>query len=106
MVRDDVEVQVFIRKADEALAQIGYTEHGERHVSLVAHIAYVAGATSFSAQVNELRKIGFDKIPSIVPAARGVANGTFIFSTNAATLPESATARVTAASLALGTSIM
>lgn len=33
-------VKVFIRKADEALAEIGYTEHGERHVGLVAHIAF------------------------------------------------------------------
>jgi metal-dependent HD superfamily phosphatase/phosphodiesterase len=33
-------VKVFVRKADEALAEIGYTEHGERHVGLVSHIAY------------------------------------------------------------------
>jgi metal-dependent HD superfamily phosphatase/phosphodiesterase len=31
---------VYVRKADEALAQIGYTEHGERHVGLVSHIAF------------------------------------------------------------------
>ena len=30
--------------------------------TLVAHLTYVAGATSFSAQVNELRKIGFDAL--------------------------------------------
>jgi ABC-type branched-subunit amino acid transport system substrate-binding protein len=30
--------------------------------TLVAHITYVAGATSFSAQVSELRKIGFDAL--------------------------------------------
>jgi ABC-type branched-subunit amino acid transport system substrate-binding protein len=30
--------------------------------ALVAHITYVAGATSFSAQVSELRKIGFDAL--------------------------------------------
>jgi metal-dependent HD superfamily phosphatase/phosphodiesterase len=29
-----------VRKADEALAQIGYTEHGERHVGLVSRIAF------------------------------------------------------------------
>jgi metal-dependent HD superfamily phosphatase/phosphodiesterase len=40
MVRDHPRVKVFVRKADEALAEIGYTEHGERHVGLVAHIAY------------------------------------------------------------------
>ncbi|NOT33404.1 MAG: HD domain-containing protein [Candidatus Eisenbacteria bacterium] len=39
-VREDPRVKVFVRKADEALAEIGYTEHGERHVGLVAHIAF------------------------------------------------------------------
>jgi metal-dependent HD superfamily phosphatase/phosphodiesterase len=40
VVRDNPRVKVFVRKSDEALAEIGYTEHGERHVGLVAHIAY------------------------------------------------------------------
>jgi len=39
-VRAHPRVKFFVRKADEALAEIGYTEHGERHVGLVAHIAY------------------------------------------------------------------
>jgi metal-dependent HD superfamily phosphatase/phosphodiesterase len=39
-VKANPRVKAFIRKADEALAQIGYTEHGERHVSLVSNIAY------------------------------------------------------------------
>ncbi len=39
-VQNDPRVKVYIRKADEALAEIGYTEHGERHVGLVSHIAY------------------------------------------------------------------
>ena len=39
-VRDNPRVKVYVRKADESLAAIGYTEHGERHVGLVAHIAY------------------------------------------------------------------
>jgi len=39
-VRDNPRVKVFIRSADSALEVIGYTEHGERHVGLVAHIAY------------------------------------------------------------------
>lgn len=38
-VRADAEVQVFIRKADENLKQLGYTEHGTRHAGLVAKIA-------------------------------------------------------------------
>ena len=39
-IRNHPRVKVYVRKADEALAEIGYTEHGERHVGLVAHIAY------------------------------------------------------------------
>jgi uncharacterized protein len=38
-VRRDHEVQVFVRKADENLGVLGYTEHGPRHCSLVADIA-------------------------------------------------------------------
>jgi uncharacterized protein len=38
-VRRDDEVQVFIRKADANLGVLGYTEHGDRHASLVAQIA-------------------------------------------------------------------
>jgi len=39
-IREHPRVKIYVRKADEALAEIGYTEHGERHVGLVAHIAY------------------------------------------------------------------
>ena len=39
-IRNHPRIKVFVRKADDALAEIGYTEHGERHVGLVAHIAY------------------------------------------------------------------
>jgi len=38
-VRRDAEVQVFIRKADENLGVLGYTEHGPRHSGLVAGTA-------------------------------------------------------------------
>jgi hypothetical protein len=38
-VRRDPEVQVFVRKADENLGVLGYTEHGPRHCGLVADIA-------------------------------------------------------------------
>ena len=38
-VRGDHEVQVFVRKADENLGVLGYTEHGPRHCSLVADVA-------------------------------------------------------------------
>ena len=39
-IRNHPRVRIYVRKADEALAEIGYTEHGERHVGLVANIAY------------------------------------------------------------------
>lgn len=39
-IRNHPRVKLYVRKADEALAEIGYTEHGERHVGLVSHIAY------------------------------------------------------------------
>lgn len=39
-VRNHPRVKTFVRTADESMAEIGYTEHGERHVGLVAHIAY------------------------------------------------------------------
>jgi metal-dependent HD superfamily phosphatase/phosphodiesterase len=38
-VRDDHEVQVFVRKADENLGVLGYTEHGPRHCGVVAEVA-------------------------------------------------------------------
>ena len=38
-VRHDPEVRQFVRKADENLAVLGYTEHGPRHAGLVADIA-------------------------------------------------------------------
>jgi hypothetical protein len=38
-VRSDREVQVFVRKADENLGVLGYTEHGPRHCGIVAGIA-------------------------------------------------------------------
>ena len=39
-VRENQRVRTYVRMADEALEQIGYTEHGERHVGLVSRIAY------------------------------------------------------------------
>ena len=40
MVRDNPRVKAYIRQADANLEQIGYTEHGERHVGLVSKIAH------------------------------------------------------------------
>ena len=47
-VQNDPRVKAYVRRADEALAEIGYTEHGERHVGLVSHIAY-----------NVLKRLGY-----------------------------------------------
>ena len=38
-LRKDAEVQAFIRRADAQLGVMGFTEHGNRHTSLVANIA-------------------------------------------------------------------
>jgi len=48
MVRDNPRVKAYIRMADASLEQIGYTEHGERHVSLVSKIAH-----------NVLKRLGY-----------------------------------------------
>jgi metal-dependent HD superfamily phosphatase/phosphodiesterase len=59
-VRENARVKVFVRKADEALAEIGYTEHGERHVGLVAHIAY-----------NTLKRLGYPEREAELAAIAG-----------------------------------
>ena len=38
-LRRDAMVQAFIKRADAQLGVLGYTEHGQRHTSLVANIA-------------------------------------------------------------------
>lgn len=45
MVRDDEETRLYITKAKEMLEAIGFTEHGLRHVGLVAHRAMNVLAT-------------------------------------------------------------
>ena len=39
-LRENPRARSYVRMADAALEQIGYTEHGERHVGLVARISY------------------------------------------------------------------
>jgi putative nucleotidyltransferase with HDIG domain len=57
-VRDDPRVRLFIRKADANLEKIGYTEHGERHVGLVASIAgNVLKRLGYSEREVELARI-------------------------------------------------
>lgn len=59
-VRAHRRVKTFVRKADESLAEIGYTEHGERHVGLVAHIAY-----------NILKRLGYPEREAELAAIAG-----------------------------------
>jgi metal-dependent HD superfamily phosphatase/phosphodiesterase len=56
-VKADLEVQAFIRNANRNLGAIGYTEHGFRHVGLVANIAR-----------NILKRMGFDRRPQELAA--------------------------------------
>ena len=39
-VREHPRVRLYVKMADASLEQIGYTEHGERHVGLVSRIAF------------------------------------------------------------------
>jgi metal-dependent HD superfamily phosphatase/phosphodiesterase len=39
-VREDAEAQVYIRKADRNLEELGYTDHGIRHCGIVAAVAH------------------------------------------------------------------
>src|SRR5213593_647779 len=59
-VREEPRVKIYVRKADEALAEIGYTEHGERHVGLVAHIAF-----------NTLKRLGYPEREAELAAIAG-----------------------------------
>jgi metal-dependent HD superfamily phosphatase/phosphodiesterase len=59
-VRENPRVRVYVRKADEALAEIGYTEHGERHVGLVARIAF-----------NVLKRLGYPERTTELAAIAG-----------------------------------
>lgn len=58
VVRDDPEVQAFIRQANKNLGVLGFTEHGFRHVGLVANIARnVLRLLSYDARQQELAAI-------------------------------------------------
>ena len=59
-VKSDPEVQAFIRNANRNLGAIGYTEHGFRHVGLVANIAR-----------NILKRMGFDRRQQELAAIAG-----------------------------------
>lgn len=59
-VREDLQVQAYIDRADEYLSVIGYTEHGRRHCSLVAKVAY-----------ETLRKVGVPEREAELSAIAG-----------------------------------
>jgi uncharacterized protein len=60
VVKADPEVQAFVRNANRNLGAIGYTEHGFRHVGLVANIAR-----------NILKRMGFDRRQQELAAIAG-----------------------------------
>ena len=58
LVRADPEVQAFIRQANKNLGVLGFTEHGFRHVGLVANIARnVLRLLAYDARQQELAAI-------------------------------------------------
>lgn len=57
-VRGDPEIQTYIRKADESLSALGYTEHSFAHVTLVAETArYILETLEYPARLVELVQI-------------------------------------------------
>jgi uncharacterized protein len=60
VVRDDAEVQAYIRQANKNLGVLGFTEHGFRHVGLVSNIAR-----------NVLRLLGYDARQQELAAVAG-----------------------------------
>jgi metal-dependent HD superfamily phosphatase/phosphodiesterase len=58
VVRDDAEVQAYIRQANKNLGVLGFTEHGFRHVGLVSSIARnVMRLLEYDARHQELAAI-------------------------------------------------
>lgn len=60
VVREDPRVAGFIAGADRHLAAIGFTEHGERHCSLVSRIAF-----------NVMKRLGYDRREAELAAVAG-----------------------------------
>ena len=57
-VRNDPEVVAFVQQANEAMRGLGYTEHGQRHAGLVAHIAgNVLDRLAHEARLGELAQV-------------------------------------------------
>ena len=62
-VRENPRVRLYVKMADAALEQIGYTEHGERHVGLVSRIAF-----------NVLKRMGRPEREAELAAIAGTLN--------------------------------
>lgn len=57
-IKENETIRTYIRKADEALAELGYTEHSLAHVSKVASIAkYILETLNYSEREIELAQI-------------------------------------------------
>lgn len=57
-LKKDEEIQILIKKADKQLEEIGYTEHGQRHISITSKIAgEILEAFEYSEKEIELAKI-------------------------------------------------
>lgn len=65
MVRADPYIVAYIKRADEQMGVLGYTEHGERHATLVSRIAY-----------NILSRLGYPERTADLAAVAGYLHDT------------------------------
>lgn len=57
-IKNNPDIKTYIRKADESLVALGYTEHSFAHVGLVAHnCKYILSSLGFSEREQELGQI-------------------------------------------------
>ena len=57
-LKKDEEIQILIKKADKQMEEIGYTEHGERHIAVTSKIAgEILEAFGYSEREIELARI-------------------------------------------------
>ena len=68
-IRKNAAIQTYIRKADESLAALGFTEHSFAHVGLVAaNCQYILQTLGFPAREIELAQIaGYMQAPGFFP---------------------------------------
>ena len=58
-IKSNDEVQVLIKTAERQLIELGYTEHGQRHISIVSNLAgKILKEFGYSDEDVELAKIG------------------------------------------------